>query len=232
MSTNHGSLVPPPPQRPLSAPQSAQQAVFPPPPAALQTIGSVQSQVAPPGQSLNDLSQLRLQQQYAAQMQQLQPAITGYTGFQPHSMAPFSTANPGQQQQFMQTMMTGLPGAGPFADPARPVQFSPIPSQATGYQPAFPQRMPSFNPVQGANGGVNSFLPPALEPQQTGMSGLRPQHTGVVAGGFAQPLQPQRTGPPPPVRFGVTAETKRLTPQPTGRRANLAQATPDNPFGF
>jgi hypothetical protein len=39
-----------------------------------------------------------------------------------------------------------------------------------------------------------------------------------------QPLVPQKTGPPPPVRFGVT-ETKKLTPQATGRRANLSQAS-------
>jgi hypothetical protein len=47
----------------------------------------------------------------------------------------------------------------------------------------------------------------------------------------AQPLVPQKTGPPPPVRFGVQPAAKKLTPQPTGR-ANLAKATPQNPFGF
>jgi hypothetical protein len=39
------------------------------------------------------------------------------------------------------------------------------------------------------------------------------------------PLVPQKTGPPPPVRFGVTGDTKKLMPQATGRRANLAQAS-------
>jgi len=48
----------------------------------------------------------------------------------------------------------------------------------------------------------------------------------------APPLQPQPTGPAPPVRFGVQPEANKLAPQPTGRRANLSAATPQNPFGF
>jgi hypothetical protein len=35
---------------------------------------------------------------------------------------------------------------------------------------------------------------------------------------------PQKTGPPPPVRFGVKPGEKKLMPQPTGR-ANLAKAS-------
>ena len=46
-----------------------------------------------------------------------------------------------------------------------------------------------------------------------------------VNGGGLQPLVPQQTGPPPPVRFGVTEGAKKLAPQPTGRRANLAHAS-------
>ncbi|KAM4059321.1 SH3 domain-containing protein [Hirsutella rhossiliensis] len=183
MSSSQGSLAPPPPQRPLSAPQSAQQAIFGPPPMGLQATGAVQSQVATPGQSLHDLSQYRLQQQYAA-MQQLQPAMTA----------------PGQPQ-FMQPMMTGMPAQ----------------QTGAGFRPTFTTRMSSFGQGSGSTGGVNSYLPPALEPERTGATSLHSQHTGAMVGGFAQPLQPQKTGPPPP---------------PTGRRANLAQATPDNPFGF
>ncbi|CRK45727.1 hypothetical protein BN1723_001070, partial [Verticillium longisporum] len=56
--------------------------------------------------------------------------------------------------------------------------------------------------------------------------------TGNGSAAQIQPLQPQQTGPAPPVRFGVTGEAKRLALQPTGRRANLSQATPNNPFGF
>ena len=228
LSSNPASLVPPPPHRPLSAPQSAQPAVFSPPAMAPQMTGSVQSQVAPPGQSLSDLTQARLQQQYAAQLQQqqqqLQPAMTGYAALQPQGMGPFPTGGAGQ---FMQPMMTGIPGASPFADPGRPGQFSPVQTQPTGFQPTYQTGMSSYPQVTGPSSTINSFLPPALEPQRTGAPPMMyPQQTGAVGGGgFTQPLQPQKTGPPPPVRFGVTAETKKLTPQQTGRRANLSQAS-------
>jgi hypothetical protein len=98
-------------------------------------------------------------------------------------------------------------------------------------------------------GGINSYLPPAMEPQRTGMpqqmqAPVQPQQTGF-GGGFGQgfnpginnqaqqqqqqqqqppmaPLQPQQTGPAPPVRFGVA---EKIAPQATGRRANLAHAS-------
>ncbi|OTB01493.1 hypothetical protein M426DRAFT_25526 [Hypoxylon sp. CI-4A] len=232
MTGTQGALMPPPPSRPLSAPQSAQPSGFAPPPLQPQMTG-----IVPPGQSLNELNQQRLQQPY---MGGFQPQPTG------QGMMPFNTGagmqpQPGfGQGQFMQPQMTGAPqGQSPFADP-RPQQFSPIQNQPTGFpggfQPAqqFPQQT-----------GLNSFLPPALEPQRTGMAPMQPQATGF--GGFGQgfnpgmnngiaqqppaaaPLQPQQTGPAPPVRFGVT---EKIAPQPTGRRANLSQATPQNPFGF
>lgn len=250
-----GSLVPPPPQRPLSAPQSVQPSAFPAPTMVPQMTGSIQSQVAPPGQSLHEMTQARLQQQqqqqqFAAQMQQ--PNYTGYT--QPQVMAPFQTGNPGQ---FIQPMMTGAPGQSPFADPGHSNSFSPTQLQPTGYQPPFTSQQSSFG--QPPAGGINNYLPPALEPQKTNMAPMQPQATGM--GGFnqpgpqqaPQPLQPQPTGPAPPVRFGVAPEAKKLAPQPTGRKANLAQASkfdiyksqnsphtnwshlfvaPQNPFGF
>ncbi|KAK5987716.1 Actin cytoskeleton-regulatory complex protein sla1 [Cladobotryum mycophilum] len=225
-----GSLVPPPPQRPLSAPQAVvQQGMFPPPALTPQLTGIVQGQVAPLGQSLHDLSQARLQQQYAAQLQQMQPVLTGYPGTQSQGLAAFPTGAPAQ---FMQPMLTGAPGMSPFANPGGSNQFASIQPQHTGFHPGFAQ--PGF--AQPAPGHINSYLPPPLEPQRTGLSTLQSQQTGI-AGAFspgiqAQPLVPQKTGPPPPVRFGVTGEAKKLTPQPTGRRANLAQATPQNPFGF
>jgi hypothetical protein len=40
----------------------------------------------------------------------------------------------------------------------------------------------------------------------------------------AAPLVPQKTGPAPPVRFGVQPGVKPLAPQPTGR-ANLSKAS-------
>ncbi|KAI0172352.1 hypothetical protein GGR52DRAFT_550028 [Hypoxylon sp. FL1284] len=220
MTGNQGALMPPPPSRPLSAPQAAQPSGFAPPPLQPQMTG-----IAPPGQSLNDLNQQRMQQQY---MGSFQPQPTG------QGMMPFNTGGGMQQQpgfgagQFMQPMMTGAQ------------QFSPAQSQPTGFSGGFVpgQQFPQ------QQGGINSYLPPALEPQRTGMPSLQPQPTGF--GGFGQgfnpgtnnnaaqqpspaPLQPQKTGPAPPVRFGVA---DKIVPQPTGRRANLSQATPQNPFGF
>ena len=218
-----GSLVPPPPQRPPSAPQSAQPSAFPAPGMVPQMTGSVQSQVAPPGQSLNEMTQARLQQQqqqqqFAGQMQQ--PGYTGYP--QPQVMAPFQTGNPGQ---FMQPMMTGAPGQSPFADPGHSNSFSPTQLQPTGYQPPFGSQQSVFG--QPPPGSINNYLPPALEPQKTGMGGFN--QPGLQQA--PQPLQPQPTGPAPPVRFGVAPEAKKLAPQPTGRKANLAHASRFYIFG-
>ncbi|KAK8056735.1 hypothetical protein PG993_001962 [Apiospora rasikravindrae] len=236
MTQGQGALMPPPPSRPLSAPQSAQPSQFAPPPLQPQMTG-----LAPPGQSLNDLSQQRMQSQYMGgfQPQQTGPGMMGYNpgaGMQPQQ------TGFGQQNQFMQPQMTGASQMqSPFADP-RASQFGPIQSQPTGFQGGFTpgQQFPQAT-------GVNSFLPPALEPQRTGMPPLQQQPTGFNPGfnsGFnpntnnnqpqsqpapAAPLVPQQTGPAPPVRFGVA---DKIAPQATGRRANLAQATPQNPFGF
>ncbi|KFG86619.1 Actin cytoskeleton-regulatory complex protein sla1 [Metarhizium anisopliae] len=227
ISPNQTSLVSPPPQRPLSAPHSAQSATFSPPALAPQMTGSVQGQVAPPGQSLSDIAQARLQQQYTSQFQQLQPAMTGYISVQPPGITSFSAGIPGQQQ-FMHPMTTGISG-----NLNRQAQFVPIQTQPTGYQASFPSSISGFPQGMTATGNINSFLPQALEPQRTGVQGIQPQQTSIAGGSsFVQPLQPQKTGPPPPVRFGISSDPKKLTPQQTGRRANLSQATPDNPFGF
>lgn len=255
MTGAQGALMPPPPSRPLSAPQSAQQSGFAPPPLQPQMTG-----IAPPGQSLHEIGQQRAQQQY---MGGFQPQPTG------QGMMPFNTGVGMPQQtgmgttQFIQPMMTGAPQMqSPFGDP-RPQQFTPMQNQPTG-----------FNPQFGQQGGVNSFLPAPLEPQRTSMPPpMQPQQTGFGGMGPsfnpnlnsstnslqapAAPLQPQQTGPAPPVRFGVT---DKIAPQPTGRRANLSQASksfsvppslivllqllyhlciltlsftaPENPFGF
>ncbi|KAI1336403.1 hypothetical protein F5Y15DRAFT_205914 [Xylariaceae sp. FL0016] len=241
MTGVQGALLPPPPARPLSAPQSAQPSGFaPPPPLQPQMTG-----VAAPGQSLNDLNQQRMQQSYMGGFQP-QPTGQGMMQFNPGvNMAPQQTGF--GQPQFMQPQMTGAPQMqSPFSDP-RSQQFSPIQNQATGFPAGFQQPGHQF-PQQT---GINSFLPPALEPQRTGMppmpQQMQPQATGF--NGFGQsfnqnannaaqpppppppaPLQPQQTGPAPAVRFGVAPN--KIAPQPTGRRANLAQATPQNPFGF
>ncbi|KAI9373174.1 hypothetical protein BJX61DRAFT_397962 [Aspergillus egyptiacus] len=221
--TNQSSLIPPPPQRPLSAPQNMpQQQPFGVPQLQPQLTGLPQqgAPVAPPGQSLAELNQQRFQPPFQQQPtgfmapNQFQNGLMPQpTGFQPQSQ--FGIQQQQQQQQ------TGFPGLGP-----QPTGFG-------GFQAP---------PQQPMATGINSVLPPPLQPQPTGMNGSGPltyspsspppippmpqQHT-------ITPLQSQKTGPAPPVRFGVKPESpKKLAPQPTGMKANLAQATPSNPFGF
>ncbi|BCR90777.1 cytoskeletal protein-binding protein SLA1 [Aspergillus chevalieri] len=227
-TVGQSSLLPPPPPRPLSAPQnfSQQPTGFGATPLQPQLTGIPQTgpQLAPPGQSLAELSQQRFQPQPTG----FQPQPTGLqpqpTGFQPQSQFGI------QQQQQLQAQQPGQFGFQALA---------PQPAGFGGFQP---------QPQQPMATGINSMLPPALQPQPTG---LQPQPTGLSGfGGMsyntssppvppipqqptAAPLQPQKTGPPPSVRFGVKpGETKKLAPQPTGMKANLAQATPTNPFGF
>ncbi|EXJ88737.1 hypothetical protein A1O1_05669 [Capronia coronata CBS 617.96] len=264
-------LLPPPP-RPTSAPQNPQQNQFGPQPLQPQLTGVPRTSAmqAPSGQSMNDLAQQRLQQQY--QQFQLQPQVTG--NFQPlqsfgqFGLAPQATGfqQPPSFSPLQHTYLNGNATGSPFADPRPPFQTHP-----TGM--SFVQSPPP--------GGINSVLPPALQPQRTGFVSpfqqpqtngfnptLQPQQTGFSQAlplqsqptGFQQqllpqttgfgpapqqngfpsfqsapvpavpqlppiaPLQQQKTGPAPPVKFGLT-EAKKLTPQPTGRRANLANAS-------
>ncbi|OAP57144.1 hypothetical protein AYL99_07881 [Fonsecaea erecta] len=266
-------LLPPPP-RPTSAPQNPQLNQFGLQPLQPQLTGIPRPSAlqAPPGQSLNDLSQQRLQQQF--QQLQLQPQATGFIqpnqGIGQYGLAPQPTGfqQPQQFGQFQQQpYINGNAAGSPFADPRPPFQ-----PQPTGIP--FQQSPPP--------GGINTVLPPALQPQRTGfvspapqpqingfgpgvqaqtgfpqLGPLQPQQTAFQqplqpqATGFGQvpqqngfgsfqpppvpalpplpqlptiaPLQPQKTGPAPAVKFGVP-EAKKLTPQPTGRRANLANA--------
>ncbi|KAJ2899712.1 hypothetical protein MKZ38_002905 [Zalerion maritima] len=223
--TQGGGLMPPPPPRPLSAPQVTGPSQFGAPSIMPQMTG-VQGQVAPPGQSLNDITQNRLQQQIMQQQEQIRQ-MQQQQPMQPGFMV-------GQPTGIMRQHMTGIQ--------------SPFGPQQTGQMPQGPGMMgPQATGVPGqysVSGPINSFLPSPLEPQRTAMptgppsiqrggagsfgSGQPPQQQGS---GMLQPLTAQKTGPPPPIRFGMQNEAK-LTPQATGRRANLAQATPENPFGF
>lgn len=239
--TGQTSLLPPPPQRPLSAPQNfaQQQSAFGPPPLQPQLTGIRQNMppLAPPGQSLGELTQHRFQQS-------LQPQATGFAGVpSPFSngMVPQSTGF-AQQTQQQQPSYLGIQQQQQQQQPS----FQGFSPQQTGFA-GFAQPQPQ-QPMQT---GINSVLPPALQPQPTGMI-LQPQPTATPAGlnGFGgggssmsyrtspppipqqqqqslAPLQPQKTGPPPPVRFGVKKEppVSKLAPQPTGLRANLAQAS-------
>ncbi|KAE8148691.1 hypothetical protein BDV25DRAFT_157820 [Aspergillus avenaceus] len=215
-TVGQNSLLPPPPQRPLSAPQNfpQQPSSFGLPPLQPQLTGLPQAgpQVAPPGQSLAELNQQRFQQQF-----QPQP-----TGFMP-------------QNQFQNNMMPQPTGFQPQS------QFG-IQQQQTGFQGLAPQPTGfggfQTQPQQPMQTGINSVLPPPLQPQPTGMNGgpfttSPPPIPPIPQQPTATPLTPQKTGPAPPVRFGVKQDApNKLAPQPTGMRANLAQATPTNPFGF
>lgn len=223
---NPNSLLPPPPQRPLSAPQnfSQQQSAFGPPPLQPQLTGLPQAgpPVAAPGESLAELNQQRLQPQATGFMGQNQfqngvmPQQTGMMMPQPTGFTPQSQFGIQQQQQ----AGNGMPG------PNQP-GFQGIAPQATGFG-GFAQ------PQQPMQTGINSVLPPALQPQPTGMNGFGgtsfnqppPPVPPIPQQPTAAPLAPQQTGPPPSVRFGVKPnEPKKLAPQPTGMRANLSQAS-------
>lgn len=262
-----GSLMPPPPPRPLSAPQNtSQNSSFGLPPLLPQLTGAqnqvnYQNRITPPGQSLNDLDQLRLQQQYTQNQYYVQtnglgqqnPGFAQYgstiplqhtaygqqfqapqqLGFQ-NQPQPLQQLGFQNQQQFLANQQTG----SPFADPRQQQQagsFQPLTSQVTGYQP---QHLGNLQNQQG--GSSNTLFSPAITPQIANPNTFGTSNT-IVPGrpGFGQPpppippqslqpvtapLIPQKTGPAPPIRFGV-GDTKKLIPQPTGRRANLSHAS-------
>ncbi|RMZ79422.1 hypothetical protein DV738_g3278, partial [Chaetothyriales sp. CBS 135597] len=259
-----------PPQRPLSAPQNPQQSQFGLQPLQPQLTGMPQRQ-APHGQSLDELTQRLHQQQF--QQTTLQPSQTGFLqpqgfGQVPNGIAPQPTGFQPQLQSFQQPLVSANGVGSPFADPAPQFQLQPT------IFGNFSQNPPP--------GGINSILPPALQPQPTGFvsslqqasnqlqvqplqaqlqqqpTGFQPQQLGHAQSGFqatAQsqlpsygqpqqngigylqslplpsspqqripaPLVPQKTGPAPDIRFGAPA--RKLTPQPTGRKANLAAAS-------
>lgn len=207
-TVQQGSLAPPPVNRPTSAPQNFQQQqnAFGPPPLQPQLTGVQPPQLAPQGQSLNDLNQQRFQQMHA----------------QNQGMGQFSNGMLPQQTGYIQQQQT----SSPFADP-RPGQQMGFQPQPTGFG-GFSQQQ---QPMQ--TGSVNSTLPPALQPQNTGVNGFGannnvgslPPVPPIPQQPTAAPLQPQKTGPAPPVRFGVKPEANKLAPQPTGLRANLSQAS-------
>lgn len=267
-----GGLIAPPPQRSSSAPMNPQQSAFgPPPPLQPQLTGynpNMMAQVAAPGQSLQDMQNMqRMPQQMTGYPQQnggfsfqngIMPQPTGYNGMSPPPQQPMQTGFPPFQQQptgYQQPMQTGYQqpnfqpsfqqnGASPFADSQR-APFQPMQPQQTGYNTFQP------SPLNPQATGVNRFLPPAIQPQPTGFMSQQapppvPPMPPMPNMPQLQPLVPQKTGPPPTIKFGVAA--KKLTPQPTGR-ANLANASmypfatfylhqanhvtaPQNPFGF
>lgn len=209
-----GSLLPPPPQRPLSAPNNPSALGTAPLQPQLTGLPQTTPHLAPPGHSLSELNQQRFQQA------QLQPQPTGFgpPGF---GVSPFGS-------QIM-PQPTGLIGQhpSPFVNGPQSTGFQSMVPQQTGYpgfaQPSMQQPMPT--------GSINSVLPPPLQPQRTGVNGFgapatfTPPPPPPIPELPAAPLQPQKTGPAPPIRFGVHKDTKKLAPQPTGLKANLAQAS-------
>lgn len=248
---NQGGLIAPPPQRASSAPQNPQQSAFgPPPPLQPQLTGfagnpNMHTQVAPPGQSLQDLNMQRMQQQMTGLPQQnpgfqfqqqqngMMPQPTGFQTMSPPPPQPQQTGfpqfqqpqptgfQPNMQQGFQTNMQPGFqPNGSPFADPPRP-PFQPMQSQPTGFNSFSP------SPLNPQATGINRFLPPAIQPTVTGFGQTQSPPPVPPMPPMppmpAQPLVPQKTGPAPNIRFGVQ-QPKKLTPQPTGR-ANLAKAS-------
>lgn len=239
-SIQQGALMPPPPARPLSAPQTQPQTnSFGPPPLQPQLTGfqpqsQFQNQIASPGQSLNDLNQQRLQQQQQQfnqqqqqfGQQQLQPQPTGFgqqpQGFNqfPNGIMPQPTGY-GPQFNQMTAQQSGLQGmqnpyvngqqsGSPFADPRGQ-------QQTASFQPLQPQNT-GFQPQyqQPQQTGINSALPPALQPQSTGVNGYsRP--------GFGQPPPPVPPMPPMPQQQPAAAP---LQPQQTGPAPPVRFGTP------
>ncbi|KAI7225417.1 hypothetical protein KC352_g15834 [Hortaea werneckii] len=134
------------------------------------------------------------------------------------------------QPNYQQQLVNGAQTGSPFADPS----LGGLPGRS--FTPVGGMGQPTgMSMGMGMNGTATGggFQPPPPPPQQQ-QPQLPPQQTGGVFGpgqALQQPLQPQKTGPVPPVRFGVTGGQAPLQAQPTGR-ANLAKATPQNPFGF
>ncbi|KAF5093709.1 hypothetical protein D0Z00_003917 [Geotrichum galactomycetum] len=115
-----------------------------------------------------------------------------------------------------------LSAANPFAiqQPANPFGLS---------QPHATTGSGMFGGAQPVNTLANQFSQVSLQPQQQSQFGFQQQQQQL------QPLQSQATGfgfgnttSAPAVSFGAAP----LQPTLTGRRANLASATPQNPFGF
>lgn len=226
-----GSFLPPPP-RPLSAPQNApQNNAFGPPALMPQLTGYQPNQVlklpmAPPGESLDESSAMRRQQL----LYQSQPQYAQQTGFQPQNQNFGQTSNGINLQPtgFQSTnQFTGMQYTNGSLNPQPTGLQQQIMPQPTGFKPPFE------GSLQPQPTGINSVLQPALQPQQTGVNSFggrpgfgqppmpAPPLPPIPQQPTAQPLVAQKTGPAPPVSFGAN----KLVPQPTGRRANLSQAS-------
>lgn len=204
---NSGGLsIPPPPQRPGSAPQNFTPGMSLPPLTPSYTGQPMMSNYGQMG-----TQPMPFQNMGMPAPMTMQPTSQMFQNMN-NSLMPHNTGMP------YMNMVGQAPTSGiqqPM--PQNPIQ-APIITQPTGMlQNNFGQHQPlGFQPNMntGRGIGINSFLPPPLVPTATGA----PQQ---FAG--AKPLVPQPTGPPPNVKFGVN-QAKKLVPQPTGR-ADLSKAS-------
>lgn len=202
-ANGNGLNIPPPPQRPGSAPQNFTGMSMPP---LTQTFTGQPSM-------MSNYGQMGAQPMQFQTMGMPAPMTMQPTG----QMFPMNTGMMQQNTGLPYMNLVGQPPVGiqqPM--PQNPMQ-PPIISQPTGMLQNFNQQQPSFLSQQstmntGRGMGINSFLPPPLVPTATGAQ----QMPG------AKPLIAQPTGPPPNVKFGVNS--KKLVPQPTGR-ADLSKAS-------
>lgn len=150
------------------------------------------------------------------------------TGFQPTGGFPQTSfgqqpANPFPQASnpFPQTSFSQQPTGG-ASFPQTSFGQQP-PSQFGQFQPqqTFNNFQPQMNQMTNMFQNTSISSPPTFN-QQGGMPNTSFGQPAFE--GFSQPLQSQPTGS----GFGNAP----LANQPTGRRANLLAATPDNPFGF
>ncbi|RKF56911.1 Actin cytoskeleton-regulatory complex protein sla1 [Golovinomyces cichoracearum] len=237
-SQNQGLIISAP-NRPLSAPVVNQNSPYilsslQPQATGIQTSSGYQQQIYPNGQNVLDPRVRQVSNGFNGLQSQV--SMGGVFGQQVYNQ--FSNQSPSNLQQNFQQfpLSTGIPQQkfqsgviSPFSD-TYSQQISPNSAQPSG---SFPQKISQQT-------GINSFLSPSLQPTPATISSHTKFNPSISAHinstpsqlNFMNPLVPQKTGPPPPVKFGVPDNQKKLTPQPTGRRANISQATPQNPFGF
>lgn len=188
-------------QRPVPGPLNSQPTVVPPPPRPFSAPLNMPQTTSAFGPG------------------PLQPQYTGLAPSQPSGMGALGMQQPTgmmSQQTFgaQQTSTLGFQSLG-----TQPTGFSSPFKSPPPMSPQQPGMLPSMLGAQptGMNNGLGlptTFTPPPIPP-------IPP----IPQQSMAAPLTTQKTGPPPPVRFGVKKDAKPLTPQPTGMKANLAQAS-------
>ena len=253
--SQQGSIMPPPPARPLSAPQTQPQtSSFGPPPLQPQLTGfqpqsQFGNQIAPPGQSLNDLNQQRLQQppfnqqpQPQQQQQQQQQQQSGQQQFGQQQLQPQQVGFGQQNTGFNQYGNGMIPPQTAFG---QQYQVAPRPTDLQGMQnpyingqqtgspfadPRGQQQIGGFQLLQPQNTGYQAQFQPSLQPQQTGINSmlppaLQPQQTGV--NGFPRPSFGQAPPPMPPMPSVLSQPTAApLLPQKTGPAPPVRFGTP------